>query len=457
MLYYSLECWHTKYLGQPVVLLFLSLLPQALPCGSLLSCLQYQSQYMQFEAARHCFARWWCQAIRKHYSANISPSQGKALRRGCLSCMEVWILGPESALRGGSALLPAPTPPILLEEKEKVTKLLASRGATIQELNTIRKALSLLKGGGLARAAYPAQVLSLILSDVIGNPVDIIASGPTVYSSPSVQGCLQIMTKYNLMSTLPRSVETVLSSSVSDPSGPKDYSHVYNVVIGSNSLALEEAKHQAEDLGYWTLILSAGVCGEVSRVAKLYSQLIQFVCLSTAGLGEDPLRDQVRGDLLKLAAELEIPGLNLVDSLKALQGLESERWVCLLAGGETTVQLQGNGKGGRNQELALQVALELHRAKATGAGYVLGKCEVLFLSGGTDGQDGPTEAAGAFSSQELVDKAAQEGLDVETFLSNNDSYTFFSKFRNGHHLLLTGLTGTNVMDIQAILIRARNR
>ncbi|TFK00862.1 kaptin [Platysternon megacephalum] len=358
---------------------------------------------------------------------------------------------------GGSALLPAPTPPILLEEKEKVTKLLASRGATIQELNTIRKALSLLKGGGLAQAAYPAQVLSLILSDVIGNPVDIIASGPTVYSSPSAQRCLQIMTKYNLMSTLPRSVETVLSSSVSDPSGPKDYSHIYNVVIGSNSLALEEAKRQAEDLGYWTLILSAGVCGEVSRVAKLYSQLIQFVCLSTAGLGEGPLRDQVRGDLLKLAAELEIPGFNLVDSLKALQGLESERSVCLLAGGETTVQLQGNGKGGRNQELALQVALELHRAKATGAGYFLGKCEVLFLSGGTDGQDGPTEAAGAFSSQELVDKAAQEGLDVETFLSNNDSYTFFSKFRNGHHLLLTGLTGTNVMDIQAILIRARDR
>ncbi|XP_053891732.1 glycerate kinase isoform X1 [Malaclemys terrapin pileata] len=358
---------------------------------------------------------------------------------------------------GGSALLPAPTPPILLEEKEKVTKLLASRGATIQELNTIRKALSLLKGGGLARAAYPAQVLSLILSDVIGNPVDIIASGPTVYSSPSAQGCLQIMTKYNLMSTLPRSVKTVLSSSVSDPSGPKDYSHVYNVVIGSNSLALEGAKRQAEDLGYWTLILSAGVCGEVSRVAKLYSQLIQFVCLSTAGLGEGPLRDQVRGHLLKLAAELEIPGLNLVDSLKALQGLESERSICLLAGGETTVQLQGNGKGGRNQELALQVALELHRAKATGAGYFLGKCEVLFLSGGTDGQDGPTEAAGAFSSQELVDKAAQEGLDVETFLSNNDSYTFFSKFQNGHHLLLTGLTGTNVMDIQAILIRARDR
>lgn len=352
---------------------------------------------------------------------------------------------------GGSALLPAPTPPILLEEKETITKLLASRGAAIQELNTIRKALSLLKGGGLARAAYPAQVLSLILSDVVGDPVDVIASGPTVYGSPRAQDCLQILTKYNLLSAVPASVQMVLSRSVSGPPAPADRSHVYNVVIGSNSLALEEARRQAEDLGYWTLILSAAVCGDVSRVAELYSQLIQFVCLGAAGPGGGALRGQVRGALLKLATELEIPGLK-----EALQGLGPERSVCLLAGGETTVQLQGSGKGGRNQQLALQVALELHRAKATEAGSFLGRCEVLFLSGGTDGQDGPTEAAGAFSSPELVEKASREGLDVEKFLSNNDSYTFFSKFQSGHHLLLTGLTGTNVMDLQVVLIRARD-
>ncbi|XP_074861317.1 glycerate kinase [Carettochelys insculpta] len=356
---------------------------------------------------------------------------------------------------GGSALLPAPTPPVLLDEKEKVTKLLASRGATIQELNTVRKALSLLKGGGLARAAYPAQVLSLILSDVIGNPVDVIASGPTVYSPRRAQGCLQILAKYSLLGTLPKSVETVLSAS--DPSAPEDDSHVCNVVIGSNSLALEEAKRQAEDLGYRTLILSAAVCGEVSRVAKFYSQLIQLVCLRVAGPDEAPRRDQVRGHLLKLAAELAIPDLALEDSLNALQGLGSEQLVCLLAGGETTVQVQGDGKGGRNQELALRVALELHQAKATGACFFLRKYEVLFLSGGTDGQDGPTEAAGAFCSPELVGKAAREGLDVETFLSDNDSYTFFSKFQSGHHHLLTGLTGTNVMDIQVVLVRARDR
>lgn len=357
---------------------------------------------------------------------------------------------------GGSALLPAPIPPILLEEKEKLTKMLASRGAAIQELNTVRKILSLLKGGGLARLAYPAQVVSLILSDVIGDPLDIIASGPTAASSHSVQDCLQILAKYNLLHSLPGSVETVLSSSPTKPTAAKDYSHVCNIIIGSNTLALAEAKRQAEGLGYVTLILSAGVCGDVGRVAVLYCQLICLLCLHLAGLGEGPRGSEVRGNLLQLAAELDIPGLNVAEFLQALQGLEPQKPVCILAGGETTVQLQGTGKGGRNQELALRVGLGLHRARGVEASG-LGRCDVVFLSGGTDGQDGPTEAAGAFCSPELVAEALQEGLDAETFLSNNDSYTFFSQFQRGRHLLVTGLTGTNVMDIQLILIRATDR
>ncbi|XP_069722229.1 glycerate kinase [Phaenicophaeus curvirostris] len=355
---------------------------------------------------------------------------------------------------GGSALLPAPIPPICLEEKEKLTKMLASRGAAIQELNIVRKTLSLLKGGGLAQLAYPAQVVSLILSDVIGDPLDIIASGPTAASSHSVQDCLQILTKYNLLHSLPQSVETVLSSSPSKPTAPKDYSHVCNIIIGSNTLALDEAKRQAEGLGYATLILSTAISGEVGHVARLYCQLIQLACLGCAGLGEGPLGDEVRGNLLQLAAELEIPCLNLPEFLQSLRGLEPERPICILAGGETTVQLQGTGKGGRNQELALRVGLGLHRAQVSGA---LRRCDIVFLSGGTDGQDGPTEAAGAFCSPELVHEALQEGLDVEAALSNNDSYTFFSQFQGGHHLLVTGLTGTNVMDIQVILIRATAR
>ncbi|XP_062488709.1 glycerate kinase isoform X3 [Pezoporus occidentalis] len=355
---------------------------------------------------------------------------------------------------GGSALLPAPIPPILLKEKEKLTKMLASRGAAIQELNIVRKTLSLLKGGGLARLSYPAQVVSLILSDVIGDPLDIIASGPTAASSHTVQDCLQILTKYNVLHSLPRSVEAVLSSSPTKPAAPEDFSHVCNFIIGSNRLALDEAKRQAEGLGYTTLVLSAAVCGDVGRVATLYCQLIRLLCLRFAGLGEGPQSDEVRRDLLQLVAELQIPGLNLAEFLQALRGLGSKTPVCILAGGETTVQLQGTGKGGRNQELVLRVGLGLHKARAVEARSSPGSCEIFFLSGGTDGQDGPTEAAGAFCSPELVTEALQEGLDVEAFLSSNDSYAFFSQFQGGHHLLVTGLTGTNVMDIQAILIRA---
>ncbi|KAM6256868.1 glycerate kinase isoform 2-T5 [Porphyrio hochstetteri] len=358
---------------------------------------------------------------------------------------------------GGSALLPAPIPPILLREKEELTKMLAARGATIEELNIVRKSLSLLKGGGLARLAYPAQVVSLILSDVIGDPLDIIASGPTTASSHSAQDCIRILTKYSLRHSLPSSVETILSCSPTKPAAPEDYFHVCNILIGSNTLALGEAKRQAEALGYTTLILSAAVCGEVGRVATLYCQLILLGCLGFVGLGEGPVAHEVRGNLLQLAAELDIPGLNLAEFLQTLRGLGPERPICILAGGETTVQLQGTGKGGRNQELALRVGLELHRAQAADVSSPPGRLEVVFLSAGTDGQDGPTEAAGAVCSPGLVGAALREGLDAEAFLSNNDSYTFFSQLQGGHHLLLTGLTGTNVMDIQAILIRAVER
>ncbi|XP_060621831.2 glycerate kinase [Anolis sagrei] len=357
---------------------------------------------------------------------------------------------------GGSALLPAPIPPVTLEEKTTITRLLASKGATIQELNTLRKALSLLKGGGLARSAYPAQVLSLILSDVIGDPLDIIASGPTVASSHSSQDCFRILAKYDLLNDLPESVQTVLSQSVTEHDMPQEFLHVCNIVIGSNRLALEEAKYQAESLGYLSVLLSDAVCGEVSTVAQLYSLLIQFVCLRTNSVDRnDPLKDKVRGALSNLAGELAIPGLDLVGVLKTLEETQGNMPICLLAGGETTVQLQGKGKGGRNQELALRVALELHRAQSTAAGHFLERCEVAFMSGGTDGQDGPTKAAGAFCSQTLVKEAEHEGLVVEDFLSNNDSYTFFSQFQGGCHLLMTGLTGTNVMDIHTVLIRAK--
>ncbi|KAK2489418.1 hypothetical protein MC885_011351 [Smutsia gigantea] len=347
---------------------------------------------------------------------------------------------------GGSALLPAPIPPVTLEEKQTLTKLLAARGATIQELNTIRKALSQLKGGGLAQAAYPAQVVSLILSDVVGDPVEVIASGPTVASIHSVQDCLHILNRYGLRAALPRSVKTVLARADSDPHGPHTCGHVLNVVIGSNALALAEAQRQAKALGYRAVVLSAAMQGDVGSVAQLYGLLAQVagahLTLPGAGASVEEEDEQFH----ELVAELQLPDLQLREALEAVVGAEGP--VCLLAGGEPTVQLQGSGMGGRNQELALRVGAELGRRP-------LGPVDVLFLSGGTDGQDGPTEAAGAWVMSDLAGQATAEGLDVATFLAHNDSHTFFRCFHGGAHLLCTGLTGTNVMDVHLLFLQPR--
>ncbi|XP_010623738.1 glycerate kinase isoform X2 [Fukomys damarensis] len=332
---------------------------------------------------------------------------------------------------------------LISEEKQMLTKLLAARGATIQELNTIRKALSQLKGGGLAQAAYPAQVVSLILSDVVGDPVEVIASGPTVASTHSVQDCLYILNRYGLRAALPRSVKTVLAQADSDPRGPHTCGHVLNVIIGSNVLALAEAQRQAQLLGYRAVVLSAAIQGDVKSVAHFYGLLARVagahLIPATAGAS---VEETVK--LRELAAELQLSDLQLEEVLEAV--VEAQGPVCLLAGGEPTVQLQGSGKGGRNQELALRVGAEL-------AKWSLGPVDVLFLSGGTDGQDGPTEAAGAWVMPELMSQAASQGLDVTTFLAHNDSHTFFCRLQGGTHLLYTGLTGTNVMDAHLLLLR----
>lgn len=347
---------------------------------------------------------------------------------------------------GGSALLPAPIPPVTLEEKQTLTKLLAARGATIQELNTIRKALSQLKGGGLAQAAYPAQVVSLILSDVVGDPVEVIASGPTVASVHNVQDCLHILNRYGLRAALPRSVKTVLARADSDPHGPHTCGHVLNVIIGSNALALAEARRQAEALGYRAVVLSAAMQGDVKSVATFYGLLARVAGAHLTPPGGAGVSVEEEEQLHEQAAALQLPDLQLKEALEAVKGARGP--ICLLAGGEPTVQLQGSGKGGRNQELALRVATELGQRP-------LGPVDVLFLSGGTDGRDGPTEAAGAWVMPDLASQAAAEGLDVATFLAHNDTHTFFHRFQGGAHLLYTGLTGTNVMDVHFLFLRPR--
>ncbi|XP_067908164.1 glycerate kinase [Heterodontus francisci] len=360
---------------------------------------------------------------------------------------------------GGSALLPAPIPPVTLEEKQCLTKQLAAKGATIQELNTVRKTLSLLKGGGLAQAAYPAQVVSLIMSDVIGDHLEFVASGPTVPNSQSKEDCHKVLAKYNLVFSMPESVKEVLSqpSMRMNQEEIGDFAHVCNFIVGSNAIALEEAKHKSESLGYNTSVLSTVVSGDVRTVASLYSLLIRYVCSVQAAASSKCVHaSKLKDEILQMVANMGLPDFQLDSCLELLEDAQSSRKpICLLAGGETTVRLQGKGKGGRNQELALHVALELHCAKSKNPQDPLTKHEVVFLSGGTDGQDGPTEAAGAFAYTELVDKAFSEGLNIEDFLNNNDSFTFFSNFNNGTDLIVTGLTSTNVMDVQAIIIHPK--
>ncbi|KAI5619516.1 glycerate kinase isoform X1 [Silurus asotus] len=343
---------------------------------------------------------------------------------------------------GGSALLPAPVPPVTLQEKQELTRRLAAAGATIQELNIVRRALSLLKGGGLARCAFPAQVVGLILSDIIGDPVDLIASGPTVQGETSLDEVWAILNRYELSAALPSSVKEVLNE-IQHSSKLKDHPHqvkILNTVIGSNAIALQCASHKAKELGLQPLILSPGVCGNVQHVAQLYGLLSRFACSSkTESL---KLRDQI----LKLGPEVGVGSLELSCTMKHLKEAQQESWhaTCLLAGGEPTVQLLGKGRGGRNQELALRVGLELSRA-ADGN-------KTVFLSGGTDGQDGPTEAAGAVCDGNIEAEAKSQGLDIDRFLRNNDSFTFFSSLFKGQKLLLPGLTGTNVMDVHMMIL-----
>ncbi|XP_075039901.1 glycerate kinase [Mixophyes fleayi] len=345
---------------------------------------------------------------------------------------------------GGSALLPAPVPPLTLQDKQTITQQLALRGATIQELNTLRRALSQLKGGGLARAAYPAQVVSLILSDVIGDDLDVIASGPTVCSSHSAEDCLQIMSKYGLRDSMSEAVVEVLRSRPLMES-PDHFSHVHNILIGSNFIALREAEQEAKKLGYFTLLLSTAISGDVRYVSHFYAVLAKVIC---SILMSSPQQQELEQEVLALASTMAVSGLNLADRLQELKLTGSVDSICVLFGGETTVQVQGKGKGGRNQEMALRVAAEWHQSQASMQG-----CQVMFLSGGTDGQDGPTEATGAFVYPQLMTNALERGLDAEHSLYLSDSNGFFSRFQNGKYLLVTGLTGTNVMDVQMLLVR----
>jgi len=307
---------------------------------------------------------------------------------------------------GGSALLPAPAPGLSLADKLAVTRLLMANGATINELNCVRKHLSSFKGGRLARAAGEARVVSLIISDVIDDPLDVIASGPTVADSSTAADALAILERFASPRTeVPESVWTLLNTRRSEPADPPLPSTVCNFVIGHNQTALAAAAVKAAELGYEVHSLGSRNQGEARDVGVRFAHLVR------------ELRDA--------SPATPCP-------------------VCVLAGGEPTVRLKPTNhprRGGRNQELVLG---------AIDALWDDGLERLAVLSGGTDGEDGPTDAAGAVADSELINAARAHGLTPTPFLAINNSYEFFEHTSG---LIKTGPTHTNVMDVWLALIR----
>jgi len=314
---------------------------------------------------------------------------------------------------GGSALLPMPAKGLRLSDIQRVTKLLLRSGAEIHEINAVRKHLSGIAGGRLAERLYPAHVLSLIISDVVGDNPDSIASGPTVPDPSTYLDALAVLDKHKLVSRVPASVRKTLDDGIlgrikeTPKANSKVFGRVHNLVVGGNELSCRAAADLFRRRGYATTILSTRIQGEASEVGKGFSGLL----------------------------------LEMRDRLSA------SRPACVIAGGETTVTVRGRGVGGRNQELALSVARG-----------IAGLHGVCFASMGTDGLDGGTNAAGAIVDGRVIERALSKGLDADSYIERNDSHAFFKKVGG---LIVTGATGTNVNDIMVATAsgvgRARRR
>lgn len=307
---------------------------------------------------------------------------------------------------GASALMPLPAAPVTLEEKQATTRLLLACGANIHEINAVRKHISAIKGGQLARLAYPARVLSLLLSDVIGDDLDVIGSGPTAPDRSTFADARSVLQKYGIYDRVPASVRQRIEAGLRGeiPETPKpgdaEFQRTHNLIVGSNRLAIDAAARRARDLGFKPLVLSTFIEGETREVARVHAAIVKEVRAS---------------------------------------GRPARPPLCLISGGETTVTIRGDGLGGRNQEFVLAAALEL-----------AGLPGVVVLSAGTDGTDGPTDAAGAIADGETVARAQRLDLDPQAFLANNDSYHFFEPLGD---LVKTGPTNTNVMDVRILLVR----
>ncbi len=306
---------------------------------------------------------------------------------------------------GGSALLPFPAGNLTLKDKQLVTQHLLDCGANIHEINSIRKQISAVKGGRLAALVYPSTLISLILSDVIGDDLDVIASGPTVPDTHTFHDCRKIINKYELDEKVPKRVieyiEMGCDGYIEDTPKPDSpiFEKTQNVVVGSNILAVTAAKEKADAMGYNTLILSTYIHGETEEVAKVHTAIAREI--TTSG-----------NPVIKPA--------------------------CVISGGETTVTIEGKGQGGRNQEFVLAAAIDID-----------GLDNVVVLSGGTDGKDGPTDAAGAIADGHTISRGNNSGLNAYEHLCQNNSYNYFDPLGD---LLITGPTNTNVMDLRIIIL-----
>jgi len=312
---------------------------------------------------------------------------------------------------GGSSLVALPAEGITLDKKRRLAEDLMRAGATIQELNIVRKHLSAVKGGQLARAAYPATVITLVISDVVGDDLGTIASGPTHWDASTFAEARSILECYSLWDPASAMIRARIEEGARGlvpetlKEGDPVFARVHSFIIGDNMTALRAAKHEAEKRGLEPIFLSSGDGGEARKTAAGYAAFLAELACSAANL---------------------------------------PRPLCLLAGGELTVTVTGRGKGGRNTEFVLAALVEMVKAEVSGIDW-------LILSLGTDGIDGPTDAAGAWADERTVKTAGALALDPVAYLDDNDSYYFFKQTGN---LIMTGPTGTNVMDLRLFLLRA---
>lgn len=319
---------------------------------------------------------------------------------------------------GGSALLPCPMHAeidgekieVTLEDKQNVTKTLLSCGADISEINCIRKHLSNLKGGRLLRCLRPARSLNLILSDVVGDDLDTIASGMTSPDRSTYVDAISIINHYDIRDKIPSHVLRVLELGKKDKL-PETLSEnefeeirVNNILIGTNRIALMGAKEKAEELGYHVRVLTSRLQGEASAAADLFWAIAQ---------------DEREWEMLE------------------------KKPACIIAGGETVVTIKGSGKGGRNQEMALHFLKKLSQDEDNAK-------NIFFLAASTDGNDGPTDAAGGFADESILKESRDKGLSIVDYLKNNDSYHFLQTVGALHK---TGPTNTNVCDVQLLIVK----